>query len=270
MAGLWIGGGDRHKGGDVRESSRPTSQDEWVTVDGEDETLASQVQDALKLASKGGNGSGGESDGDALLLKQELGEARDKMAQMEAKWEAKCAALEQRYTQADEEAKTHKALLNSKEEELADLRVLLVQAQSEAEAARLEASHRAPPSSAGPAAGRDADTLAEELEHAREREQLWKIAARSRISYTSFEPGDFALFLPTSNGFFVAFNRGCPFRYLSSESLEAAKAKCGDNLSYVVGPVIEISESEAMEDPDCNPYGLPIGTPYHVCTVSVQ
>mmetsp|Transcript_22318 Transcript_22318/g.54989 ORF Transcript_22318/g.54989 Transcript_22318/m.54989 type:complete len:97 (-) Transcript_22318:166-456(-) len=96
------------------------------------------------------------------------------------------------------------------------------------------------------------------------------MSAASKISYTSFEPGDFALFLPTSQGYFVAFNRGCPFRYLSSESLSAAKAKCGEQLTYVLGHIIEIFVSEAMDTKERNPYGLPVGTEYHVCTVSVQ
>mmetsp|Transcript_8518 Transcript_8518/g.19896 ORF Transcript_8518/g.19896 Transcript_8518/m.19896 type:complete len:271 (-) Transcript_8518:205-1017(-) len=270
MAGLWIGG--RHttnaKAKEVGNSSRPNSQDGWVTVDGEDDSLATQVKEALSLSSNGDGKSGSDNGqgGEAQNLEQELREAREKMAQLEAK----CASLGQRCTRADEDVQSYKTVVRCKEEEVAHLRAQLVLAKSEAEAAKLEASHLNAALSAGTAAGRDADTLAEELEAAKEREQLWKIAARSRISYTSFEPGDFALFLPTSNGFFVAFNKGCPFRYLSSESLEAAKAKCGEHLSYVVGPLIEISESQAMDEPNCNPYGLPIGTPYHVCTVAVQ
>jgi hypothetical protein len=43
-------------------------------------------------------------------------------------------------------------------------------------------------------------SLSAELEQAREREELWKMFARNKISYTSFEPGDCALFLPTSSG----------------------------------------------------------------------
>jgi len=39
-----------------------------------------------------------------------------------------------------------------------------------------------------------------QVEQAQEREELWKMAARNKISYTSFEPGDCALFLPTSSG----------------------------------------------------------------------
>ena len=43
--------------------------------------------------------------------------------------------------------------------------------------------------------------LREEVEAAREREELWKMCARNKISYTSFEPGDCVLFLPTSSGY---------------------------------------------------------------------
>ena len=43
-------------------------------------------------------------------------------------------------------------------------------------------------------------SLYAEVEQAREREELWKMCARNKISYTSFEPGDCALFLPTSSG----------------------------------------------------------------------
>ena len=44
-------------------------------------------------------------------------------------------------------------------------------------------------------AERDMDTLVAQLEDLKERELLWKMSAQSKISYTSFEPGDFALFL---------------------------------------------------------------------------
>ena len=44
------------------------------------------------------------------------------------------------------------------------------------------------------------ESLCAEVEQAREREELWKMCARNKISYTSFEPGDCALFLPTSSG----------------------------------------------------------------------
>eukprot|EP00802_Teleaulax_amphioxeia_P019747 Tamp_19993.p1 GENE.Tamp_19993~~Tamp_19993.p1 ORF type:complete len:140 (+),score=53.32 Tamp_19993:105-524(+) len=56
--------------------------------------------------------------------------------------------------------------------------------------------HKAP-SEALPTA---AESLCAEVEQAREREELWKMCARNKISYTSFEPGDCALFLPTSSG----------------------------------------------------------------------
>jgi len=42
--------------------------------------------------------------------------------------------------------------------------------------------------------------LLAQVEQAQEREELWKMCARNKISYTSFEPGDCALFLPTSSG----------------------------------------------------------------------
>ena len=44
------------------------------------------------------------------------------------------------------------------------------------------------------------EDLRAQVEQAQEREELWKMCARNKISYTSFEPGDCALFLPTSSG----------------------------------------------------------------------
>lgn len=122
----------------------------------------------------------------------------------------------------------------------------------------------------------DADPTSEDsmvsktlVEQAREREELWKMAARNKISYTSFEPGDCALFLPTSSGNFIAFNRGAPFRYLSDESLSAAKVNAGGRVDYVVGHVVEIDEGIAQEGEGNNPYSLPFGTPYFVLSVMV-
>jgi hypothetical protein len=40
---------------------------------------------------------------------------------------------------------------------------------------------------------------------------------------------------------FIAFNRGCPFRYLSEESLSAAKANSGGRVDYVMGHVLSSS-----------------------------
>ena len=36
---------------------------------------------------------------------------------------------------------------------------------------------------------------------------------------------------------FIAFNRGCPFRYLSDDSLTAAKSNAGGKVDYVIGHV---------------------------------
>ncbi|EKX40533.1 hypothetical protein GUITHDRAFT_154089 [Guillardia theta CCMP2712] len=95
------------------------------------------------------------------------------------------------------------------------------------------------------------------------------MCSKSKISFTSFEAGDTALFLPTSSGNFIAFHRSCPFRYLSQESLEAAKTKAGGLVDYVLGSIVEIYQHFAGEGEDGNPYSLPAGTPYYICTVIV-
>ena len=68
---------------------------------------------------------------------------------------------------------------------------------------------------------------------------------------------------------YIAFNRGSPFHYLSSESVSAAKAKSGNKVEYILGHIIEIDECRAMGVEGGNPYALPIGTTYFVCTVTI-
>jgi hypothetical protein len=223
-------------------SGRPNSfsaEGEWVNVDAQEEE----------------DKEGGEERIDAegvekRMAAMELEKARDK-----------CGELEGKFARAEEESKTCRELLESREKEIEELKKKLTRAEEEASSLRAQvasatasaaaaasaAAEAAAAATAAPASRKDVESLEEELEAVKEREQLWKMCAQSKISYTSFEPGDFALFLPTSAGHFVAFNRGSPFRYLSPESLSAAKAMSGAGLPYVLGHVIEISEAEAID-----------------------
>ena len=45
---------------------------------------------------------------------------------------------------------------------------------------------------------------------------------------------------------FIAFNRGCPFRYLSDESLSAARANSGGKVEYVIGHVLSASHPHLL------------------------
>ena len=47
---------------------------------------------------------------------------------------------------------------------------------------------------------------------------MWLEIGRMRISFMSFAVKDVALFYLNDQSHYVAFNRGCPHRYLSAES----------------------------------------------------
>jgi hypothetical protein len=89
---------------------------------------------------------------------------------------------------------------------------------------------------------------------------------RYKISLTSFNAGDLALFFPTPHGDFLAFNAACPHHYLSEES----KALIGQDKHfrkfYVLGKIVYMEAMTATASN--NPFKLPIGTVYHVVSVT--
>lgn len=89
-----------------------------------------------------------------------------------------------------------------------------------------------------------------------------------KISHSSFEVGDVALFMLTGPGpsrkrTYLAFHTNCPHRYLSTDCIKGTP-------DCVLGRIIFQEELVAGEKgTDANPYGLRVGTPFFVLTVEV-
>jgi hypothetical protein len=87
-----------------------------------------------------------------------------------------------------------------------------------------------------------------------------------KISHSSFEVGDVALFMPTGRGSggkrtYLAFHSNCAHRYLSSDSIEG-------NPDYVLGRIVY--QEELVAGPvgtDENPHGLKVSTKFWILTV---
>jgi len=89
-----------------------------------------------------------------------------------------------------------------------------------------------------------------------------------KISHSSFEVDDVALFMPTGIGSggkrtYVAFHSGCPHRFLSTDSIEGKP-------DYVLGRIVY--QEELIAGPvgtDTNPHNLIAGTKFWILTVEV-
>lgn len=87
-----------------------------------------------------------------------------------------------------------------------------------------------------------------------------------KISHSSFNIGDVALFMPTGKNAggkkaFLAFHTNCPHRYLSTDSIHK-------NPDYVLGRIIAQQEYIAGAiGTDQNPHGLRVGTKFWILTV---
>jgi len=89
-----------------------------------------------------------------------------------------------------------------------------------------------------------------------------------KISHSSFQVGDVALFMPTGIGSggkrtYVAFHSNCPHRFLSTDSIEGKP-------DYVLGRVVY--QEELIAGPvgsDTNPHNLIAGTKFWILTVEV-
>lgn len=89
-----------------------------------------------------------------------------------------------------------------------------------------------------------------------------------KISHSSFNVGDVALFMPTGRGsagkrMYLAFHSNCPHRYLSMHNIEG-------NPDYVLGRITnqELVVAGAVGT-DSNPHNLLVGTKFWVLTVDV-
>lgn len=89
-----------------------------------------------------------------------------------------------------------------------------------------------------------------------------------KISHSSFEIDDVALFMPTGRGSggkrtYLAFHTNCPYRFLSTDCIKGTP-------DFVLGRIVYQEELVAGElGTDANPYGLPVGTKFWVLTVEV-
>lgn len=89
-----------------------------------------------------------------------------------------------------------------------------------------------------------------------------------KISHSSFQVGDVALFMPTGKKVggrktYLAFHSNCPHRYLSTDNIE-------NNPDYVLGRIIHQEELTAGAlGTDTNPHGLRVGTKFWILTVEV-
>jgi hypothetical protein len=90
-----------------------------------------------------------------------------------------------------------------------------------------------------------------------------------KISHSSFQVGDVALFMPTGKNAggkkaYLAFHTNCPHRYLSTDNIEKSP-------DYVLGSIIFQDELVAgAVGTDKNPHGLRVGTKFWILTVEVM
>mmetsp|Transcript_15084 Transcript_15084/g.23477 ORF Transcript_15084/g.23477 Transcript_15084/m.23477 type:complete len:223 (-) Transcript_15084:25-693(-) len=221
----------------MSEEERPVSEgSEWVDVSADEDAESESILSDLPE--------------DVEVLKSEVLKSRRKTRELERN----AKELETRLQRANDKSEHYRVLLQTQTSETVELQERLKKLQC-------------PNSIEAPSHG--ASDASAAIMEAKQREELWRMQAHNKITFTSFDAGDLVLFLPTSTGDYIAFNKGCPFRYLSSESVSAAKAKSGDKVEYILGHIIEVDECHAMGVEGGNPYGLPIGTTYFVCTVTV-
>jgi len=91
-----------------------------------------------------------------------------------------------------------------------------------------------------------------------------------KISFTDFQVGDAALFMPTqaeNRKIWMAFHAGTPYRFLAEESLQAfeARAKNKEPRAHIVGRIVLIDSHVTSINE--NPFNLPMGTEYFLCFV---
>ncbi len=104
------------------------------------------------------------------------------------------------------------------------------------------------------------------LTKSKQAKEIGKIC--DKISHSSFEVGDVALFMPTGIGSggkrtYVAFHSSCPHRFLSTDSIEGKP-------DYVLGRIVY--QEELVAGPvgtDTNPHSLIAGTKFWILTVEV-
>lgn len=89
----------------------------------------------------------------------------------------------------------------------------------------------------------------------------------AKISFTSFTEGALALFFPTSEGQFLAFNYNCPDHYLNLESLNAKTLENISDQPYIVGQILE---KKACIAEKFNPLCIPQGKEFYLLSIREQ
>ena len=89
----------------------------------------------------------------------------------------------------------------------------------------------------------------------------------AKIAFTSFYEGSLALFFPTAEGHFLAFNYNCPDHYLNTDLLSPQTIEIMHNEPYIVGLIIEKKKQVAERN---NPINLPQGSEYFLLTIKTD
>jgi hypothetical protein len=89
----------------------------------------------------------------------------------------------------------------------------------------------------------------------------------SKISFTSFNEGSLALFFPTAEGQFLAFNYNCPDHFLNTDLLSPQAIEAMHNEPYIVGLITEKKRLLAERN---NPLSLPQGSEYFLLTIKTD
>ncbi len=107
----------------------------------------------------------------------------------------------------------------------------------------------------------------QQLQEAKETNK--NVVPCDKISHSSFNVGDVALFMPTGHSCagkrtYVAFHSNCPHRFLSTDSIEGKP-------DYVIGRIVYQEELIAgpVGSTDTNPHNLILGTKFWILTVEV-
>lgn len=94
-----------------------------------------------------------------------------------------------------------------------------------------------------------------------------KESEMAKIAFTSFEQGSLALFFPTAEGQFLAFNYNCPDHYLNTDALSPQTIEAMHNEPYIVGLIMDKKKMVAGRN---NPLNLPQGAEYCLLTIRTE
>jgi hypothetical protein len=93
-----------------------------------------------------------------------------------------------------------------------------------------------------------------------------KAALRSSICFTTFEEGSLALFFPSANGHFVAFNCNTPLHFLDFDSLKSSTRALLTTKNFIVGEILKRRVFTAASE--YNPFSLTPGTQFTVLSIN--